>query len=129
MSKKKEDYGWFGHPSYLTGKFIDTKTAALTDRSKAAKEFKDLVAGLSTPKDQMYLYRTLKVTTDRDGETLTGYVIHVSIGLNSPGTHAEHYADALKRLLKTGRFTVLDAAIDAADDVWDVLLITWGEGA
>lgn len=128
MSKKNKDYGWFGHPSYLTDTFLGFKTAAWTDRSKAAKKFKDLVAGLSTPKDQMYLYRTLKVTTVRDGEPLTGYVIHVCIGLNSPGTPNEHYADALKRLLKTGRLTLLDAVIDAASDTWSVLLITWDEG-
>jgi hypothetical protein len=119
----------FGSPDYLMAKFADVKTAAWTTRSKVAKELKDLVAGLSTPEDQMYLYRTLKVTAENDGETQTMYLAHVTMGLNSPGVHDGHYIKALQRLIGTCRFKVLDVHIDAVDDLWDVLLTDLDKGA
>ena len=52
---------------------------------------------------------------------VTNTIVHIGMGLNGAGKESD-YADALKRLLNTGKFHLLDAWIDAIDDLWDFVL-------
>lgn len=121
MSKKK-DIGSFGDPSYLVKKFADISKAVYSTRSAAAKAITELVKSKSTKKDNLYVYSVLKVSGEDDGKKVTDTLVHVAMGLNGPGK-GKDYAAALKRLLDTGKFAVLDAWIDAIDDLWDFILV------
>lgn len=123
MKQKKPnplDYT-FGSPEYLKAKFDDIDTAVASTRSKVAKDVKASVGKLATEKDHMYVYKVLKTSGIADGKPVTGFVVHVAMGLNGPGRGSD-YAAALKRLLDTGKFCLLDAWIDAIDDLWDFIL-------
>lgn len=120
MSKRK-DIGAFGDPSYLVKKFADISKATCSDRSAFAREVKALVESKATKKDGMHVYGAFKVSGVCDGEQRDGYVVHVAMGLNGPGRGSD-YAAALKRLMDTKKFILIDAHIDAADDLWDFLL-------
>ena len=123
MSKKKPnplDYV-FGGPEYLKAKFDDIDEAVVSKKSKATKDIKALVKSLATDKDHMYAYEVIKTSGIADTKPVTGTIVHVAMGLNGPGKESD-YADALKRLLDTGKFHLLDAWIDAIDDLWDFVL-------
>lgn len=120
---KKKDIGVFGDPSYLVRKFDDVESAVRSEKSAISKEIKALVASKATDKDKMHCYGVLKTKGKCDGEPREGVVVHVGLGLNGPGKAGDYFA-ALKRLADTGRFVLLDAHIDAADDLWD-LLFAW----
>ena len=117
MSKK--DIGVFGDPSYLVRKFDDIDSAVRSEKSKLAREIKALVKSKSTKKDNMYCYGVLKTKGHCYGESV---VVHVGLGLNGPGRNSDYLA-ALKRLTDTKRFVLLDAWIDAVDDLWDFLFV------
>ena len=123
MSKKKPnplDYV-FGGPEYLKAKFDDIDEAVVSKKSKTTKDIKALVKSLATDKDHMYAYEVIKTSGIADAKPVTGTIVHVAMGLNGPGKESD-YADALKRLLDTGKFHLLDAWIDAIDDLWDFVL-------
>lgn len=126
MSKKK-DIGVFGDPSYLMKKFDDISSAVRSEKSKLAKEIKALVKSKSTKKDNMYCFGVLKTRGQFDGKPCESVVVHVALGLNGPGRNSDYLA-ALKRLTDTKRFVLLDAWIDAVDDLWDFLFV-WQEEA
>jgi len=121
MSKK--DIGVFGDPSYLVRKFDDVDRAVTSRKSAMSKLIMSTVKGLSTERDYMYVYRVMKTTGKFDGKPRTSYVAHVAMGLNGPGRQ-EDYLAAMRRLVmcKTVKMRILDAWIDAADDLVDVLV-------
>ena len=121
MSKKK-DIGVFGDPSYLVKKFDDIESAVRSEKSAVSKEVKSLVHSTATTKDNMYCYGVLKTKGVFDGKPCESVVVHVSLGLNGPGKDSDYFA-ALKRLADTKRFALLDAHIDAVDDLWDFLFV------
>ena len=120
MSKK--DIGVFGDPSYLVRKFDDIESAVRSEKSKLAKDIKSLVNGKGTDNDRMYCYSVLKTKGQFDGKPCESVVVHVALGLNGPGRNSDYLA-ALKRLTDTKRFVLLDAWIDAVDDLWDFLFV------
>ena len=119
---KKKDIGVFGDPSYLVKKFDDISGAVRSEKSKLAKEIKALVKSKSTKRDNMYCYGVLKTKGQFDGKPCESVIVHVTVGLNGPGKDSDYFA-ALKRLTDTKRFALLDAWIDAVDDLWDVLFV------
>jgi len=119
MSKK--DMGVFGDPSYLVKTFNDIDTAVRSEKSQMAKEIKAFVKSKATGRDNMYCYGVLKTRGEFNGEPTANVIVHVGLGLNGSGKNSDYLA-ALKRLTDTKRFRVIDAHIDAIDDLWDVLL-------
>ena len=119
----KNDIGVFGDPSYLVNKFDDIDKAVVSEKSAMAKLIKETVKGLSTKKDNMHVYRVLVTTGKYDGKPCKGFVAHIAMGLNGPGKQ-EDYLSAMRRLVtcKTVRFHILDAWVDAVDDLVDVLV-------
>lgn len=124
MSRKK-DIGVFGDPSYLVRKFDDVDSAVRSDRSKLARKLKAIVDNKATKKDNMQCHGVILTKGVHDGAPCRVTMVHVGLGLNGPGKNSD-YLVALKRLTDTRRFTVVDAWIDAVDDLWDVLL-RWEE--
>ena len=123
MSKKKPnplDYV-FGGPEYLKAKFDDIDEAVVSKKSKTTKDIKALVKSLATDKDHMYAYEVIKTSGVADTKPVTSTIVHIAMGLNGPGKESD-YAAALKRLLDTDKFHLLDAWIDAIDDLWDFVL-------
>lgn len=120
---KKPQLMAFGEPCYLVHKFDDVDKAVVSRKSAMAKLLKSVVAGLSTKKDKMYLYRVMATSGNFDGKPCKGYVAHVAIGLNGPGRQADYLA-AIKRLVecRTVRMHVIDVWVDAVDDLMDVLV-------
>ena len=121
MSKKK-DIGVFGDPSYLVRKFDDISSAVRSEKSQLAKDIKALVKSKATAKDNMYCHGVLVTKGQFDGGPCSSVVVHVGLGLNGPGKDSDYFA-ALKRLTDTKRFALLDAHIDAIDDLWDFLFV------
>ena len=113
----------FGEPCYLEHKFDDVDRATVSRKSAMAKLITATVKGLSTKKDNMYVYRVMKTTDKFDGKPRTSYVAHVAMGLNGPGRQ-EDYLAAMRKLVtcKTMKMRIFDAWIDAADDVVDILV-------
>ena len=113
----------FGEPCYLVHKFDDVDKATVSRKSAMAKLVRATVKGLSTKKDNMYVYRTIATTGKFDGKPRTSYVAHVAIGLNGPGRQ-EDYLAAMRRLVtcKTVEMRIFDAWVDAVDDLVDVLV-------
>jgi len=111
----------FGSAGYLIMRFDDISEAVESKKSAAAKDAKKVVNALSSKLDNMHVYKVIKTKGKADGKPVQNTIVHVSLGLNGPGKDAD-YADALKRLFNTGKFRLLDAHIDAIDDLWDVLL-------
>lgn len=122
MSSKK-DIGVFGDPSYLVRKFDDVNKAVTSRKSAMSKLIVSTVKGLSTKKDNMYVYRVMKTMGVCDGKPYAGYVAHIAMGLNGPGKQ-EDYLAAMRRLVtcKTLKMKIFDAWVDAADDLVDVLV-------
>lgn len=120
---KKKDIGVFGDPSYLVKKFDDVESAVRSEKSQLAKDIKSLVNGKGTDNDHMHCYGVLVTKGQFDGKPCSSVVVHVAMGLNGPGRNSDYFA-ALKRLTDTKRFALLDAHIDAVDDLWD-FLFTW----
>lgn len=120
---KKKDIGVFGGPSYLVNKFDDIDKATVSEKSAMATLIKETVKGLSTKKDNMYVYRVMLTTGTCDGKPRKSYVAHVAIGLNGPGRQ-EDYLAAMRRLVtcKTVKMRIFDAWIGAVDDLVDVLV-------
>ena len=121
MSKK--DIGVFGDPSYLVNKFDDVDKAVVSEKSAMAKLIKETVKGLSTKKDNMHVHRVMLATGTCDGKPRKSYIAHIAMGLNGPGRQ-EDYLSAMRRLVtcKTVKMGVIDAWVDAADDLVDVLV-------
>ena len=113
----------FGEPCYLEHKFDDVDRATVSRKSAMAKLITATVKGLSTKKDNMYVYRVMKTTGKFDGKPRTSYVAHIAIGLNGPGRQ-EDYLAAMRKLVtcKTVKMRIFDAWIDAVDDLVDVLV-------
>ena len=113
----------FGEPCYLVHKFDDVDKAVVSKKSAMAKLITATVKGLSTKKDNMYVFRVMKTTGKFDGKPRTSYVAHVAIGLNGPGRQ-EDYLAAMRRLVtcKTVKMRIFDAWVDAVDDLVDVLV-------
>ena len=113
----------FGEPCYLEHKFDDVDRATVSRKSAMSKLIVSTVKGLSTKRDNMYVYRVMKTTGKFDGKPRTSYVAHVAMGLNGPGRQ-EDYLAAMRKLVtcKTVKMRIFDAWIDAADDLVDVLV-------
>lgn len=123
MSKKSCKPMVFGEPCYLECKFDDVDRATVSKKSAMAKLITATVKGLSTKKDNMYVFRVMKTTGKFDGKPRTSYVAHVAMGLNGPGRQ-EDYLAAMRKLVtcKTMKMRIFDAWINAADDLVDVLV-------
>lgn len=121
MSKTK-DIGVFGDPSYLVKKFDDIDSAVRSEKAALSKEIKALVESKSTGKDNMQCYGVLKTKGVFDEKPCESVIVHVRLGLNGPGRDSDYFA-ALKRLTDTKMFRLLDAHIDAIDDLWDFLFV------
>ena len=109
MSKEKKcKLMVFGEPCYLEHKFDDVDRATVSRKSAMSKLIVSTVKGLSTKKDNMYVYRVMKTTGKFDGKPRTSYV----------------YLAAMRKLVtcKTVKMRIFDAWIDAADDLVDVLV-------
>lgn len=119
---KKKDIGVFGDPSYLVKKFDDIDSAVRSEKSQLAKDIKALVKSKATDKDHMYCYGVIKTKGVFDDKPCESVVVHVALGLNGPGKDSDYFA-ALKRLTDTKRFALLDAWVDAVDDLWDFLFV------
>lgn len=126
MSSKK-DIGVFGDPSYLVRKFDDVDRAVTSRKSAMSKLIVSTVKGLSTKKDNMHVYRVMKATGTFDGEPRTGFVAHIAMGLNGPGKQKDYLA-AVRRLItcRTLKMRIIDAWVDAIDDLVDVLVCCSG---
>lgn len=124
----KKDIGVFGDPSYLVNKFADVSKAVRSRKSQVAKDVKALVMSKATDKDRMYCYEVLVTSGVANGVQVKGVVVHVAMGLNGPGRNSDYFA-ALKRLTDTKKFRLLDAHIDACDDLWDFLFDFNAEGS
>ena len=113
----------FGEPCYLEHKFDDVDRATVSRKSAMSKLIVSTVKGLSTKKDNMYVYRVMKTTGKFDGKPRTSYVAHVAMGLNGPGRQ-EDYLAAMRKLVtcKTVKMRIFDAWIDAWIDAADVLV-------
>lgn len=122
-SKKKEKLCVFGEPCYLERKFDDVDKATVSRKSAMAKLVRATVKGLSTKKDNMYVYRTLATTGKYDGMLCKGFVAHIAMGLNGHGRQ-EDYLAAMTRLVtcKTVKMRIIDAWLDTADDLVDILV-------
>ena len=103
-------------------KFDDVESAVRSEKSALSKEIKALVASKATDKDKLHCYGVLKTKGKCAGEPCEGVVVHVGLGLNGPGRDSDYFA-ALKRLTDTKRFALLDAHVDAVDDLWDFLFV------
>lgn len=126
MSSKK-DIGVFGDPSYITRKFDDVNRVVTSKKSAMSKLIVSTVKSLSTKKDNMYVYRVMKTTGVFDGKPCTGFIAHVAMGLNGPGKQ-EDYLAAMRRLVtcKDVKMSIIDAWVDAVDDLVDVLVCCSG---
>ncbi len=121
MGKKTKGIVVFGEPNYLIYKFADIDTAVRSKKSAAAKEARAIVKSKATKKDDMQVFDVIRTKGKFDGKPVSNVIVYVGVGLNGPGKDSD-YLVALKRLTDTGRFRVIDAHIDAIDDVWSVLL-------
>ena len=123
MGRKNGKLCVFGEPCYLEHKFDDVDKAVVSRKSAMSKLIVSTVKGLSTKKDNMYVYRVMKTTGKFDGKPRTSYVAHVAMGLNGPGRQ-EDYLAAMRKLVacKTVKMRIFDTWIDAADDLVDVLV-------
>lgn len=121
MSKK--DIGVFGDPSYLVDKFEGVDKVVVSEKSAMAKLIKATVNGLSAKKDNMHVCRVMLMTGTCNGKPRKSYVAHIAMGLNGLGRQ-EDYLAAMRRLVtcKTVKMGIIDAWVDAADDLVDVLV-------
>ena len=121
--KTKKKLCVFGEPCYLERKFDDVDKATVSRKSAMAKLVRATVESLSTKKDNMHVYRTIATTGKYDGKPCKGFVAHIAMGLNGPGRQ-EDYLAAMTRLVtcKTVEMRIIDAWLDAADDLVDVLV-------
>ena len=119
---RKKDIEVFGDPSYLVKKFDDIDSAVRSEKSQLAETIKTLVRSKASHKDNMHCYGVLTTKGTFDGKPCESVVVHVALGLNGPGRDSDYFA-ALKRLADTKRFALLDAHIDAVDDLWDFLFV------
>ena len=119
----------WGSPDYIMMRYDDVQSAEeLSRKCKATKAVKAAVKELSTDKDNMQVHRVLRTVICVPGEEPhEGIVAQVGIGLNGAGRQAD-YLDALKRLVKSGEFSIFDAFVDAVDDLADVL-VSFGKPA
>ena len=117
----KEPVTW-GSERYLRGKFDDiVDVAEMTRKCKGTKAVKALVAAARSDKDRLGVHKVYRATFQVPGEDpREGVIAWISFGLNGGGSQAD-YLDALKRLVKSGELHIFDCAIDAIDDVADVL--------
>ena len=117
----------FGEPCYLVHRFDDVDKATVSRKSAMSKLVKDVVRGLATKRDDMYVHRVLATSGKVGGVPVKGYVAHVAIGLNGRGRQADYLA-AVKRLVecKTVKMHVIDVWVDAVDDLMDVLVSCGG---
>lgn len=114
--------GYFGSKNYLVEKFDDITTAVKC--AKNSIEFAaidELVKAISTKKNNAYTYEVFRTKGKFDERPVKYIVGHVVIGLNGPGKQ-EDYLSALAKLVKSG-VAILDAHLDACDDLWDFLVI------
>ena len=121
MGKKTKGIVVFGEPDYLIYTFDDIDTAVRSKKSAAAREARALVKARSSKKDRLQVLDVIRTKGKSNGKPVSNVIVYVGVGLNGPGKNSDYLA-ALKRLTDTGRFRVIDAPIDAVDDVWSVLL-------
>lgn len=119
----------WGSPDYLMARYDDVQSAEeLSRKCKATQAVKAAVKALRTDKDNMQVHRVLRTVICVPGEEPhEGIVAQVGVGLNGNGRQAD-YLDALKRLVKSGEFSIFDAFVDAVDDLADVL-VSFGKPA
>ena len=123
MSKKKDPIVW-GSAGYLKATFADITTAVKC--AKNSVEFgaiDERVKAIRTDKNNAYTYEVFRTKGKLDATPVKYIVGHVVLGLNGPGKQADYLA-AMQKLLKDGRLAILDAHLDAIDDLWDFLVIT-----
>ena len=123
MNKKNDPNIW-GSAAYLKEKFADITTAVKC--AKNSVEFgaiDERVKAIRTDKNNAYTYAVFRAKGKWDTKTVKLIVGHVVLGLNGSGKQVNYLA-AMQKLLKDGKLAILDAHLDIADDLWDILVIT-----
>ena len=123
MSKENNPNVW-GSAEYLKEKFADIATAVKCARNSV--EFgaiDERVKAIRTDKNNAYTYAVFRTKGKWDTKTVKLIVGHVVLGLNGSGKQVNYLA-AMQKLLKDGKLAILDAHLDIADDIWDILVIT-----
>lgn len=123
MSKESDPSVW-GSAGYLKAKFAGIATAVKCARNSV--EFgaiDELVKAIQTKKNNAYTYEVFRTKGKWDTKTVKSIVGHVVLGLNGSGKQVDYLA-AMQKLIKDGELAILDAHLDIADDIWDILVIT-----
>lgn len=126
MSKKNDPSIW-GSAGYLKATFADITTAVKCDKTSA--EFgviDERVKAIQTKKNNAYIYEVFRTKGKWDTKPAKYIVGHIVIGLNGPGKQVDYLA-AMQKLLKDGKFTIIDAHLDVVDDLWDFLVVAKDE--
>lgn len=113
----------WGSPDYLKMRFDDVVDVhELSRRCVDTRRVKDIVKGISTPKDGLGVHRVYRTDLrGPDGRPAgSSVVVDISFGLNGLGRQSDYLA-ALKRLIDTNAFSIFDCYVDAVDDVASVL--------
>ena len=123
MSKKKDPNIW-GSAGYLKATFADITTAVKC--AKNSVEFgaiDERVKAIRTDKNGAYTYSVFRTKGKRDVTPVKYIIGHIVLGLNGPGKQTDYLA-AMQKLLKDGKFTIIDAHLGVVDDLWDFLVVT-----
>ena len=123
MSKKNDPSSW-GNAGYLKEKFADITTAVKC--AKTSAEFgaiDERVMAIRTNKNNAYTYEVFRTKGKWDTKPVKYIVGHIVLGLNGPGKQVDYLA-AMQKLLKDGKFTIIDAHLGVVDDLWDFLVVT-----
>ena len=133
MSKKKDtnaitrDAQTKNPPVWGSAEYLKTTFDDITSASKCGKDsdaFSAIdarVRAIRTLKNEAHTYEVFRTTCPWDNKAVH-YVGHVVLGLNGPGRQVD-YLEALKKLVKDGRLSIIDVHLDIADDIWDVIVI------
>lgn len=122
MGTKKQKSVVWGSADYLKQVFDDITTAVKCPKNSGEyMAFAELVNGISNKRNNAYVYQVHRTKGTIDGRKVENCIGHLVIGLNGGGRDADYFA-ALAKLMRNKGVAVLDAHIDAADDIWDFLI-------
>lgn len=124
----KEKAKQWGSPDYMMMRYDDLQEVEeMSRKCKGTKAVKAAVKAVSTPKDNLRVYKVYRTTICIPGEpTHEGVVAHLTVGLNSDQGRQADYLEALAKLVKDGTFQIFDAYVDAVDDLAD-FLVSYGK--
>lgn len=112
----------WGTKEYLVAQYDDIDSA--TECRKDSKEWRAaerLVNAMSKKKTGAYVFKVLKTKGSYDERPASSAIAHIVVGLNGPGRAPDYLRELAKAVGTENR--VLDAHIDALDDLWDFLIV------